>query len=429
MQYVDRMHGYFREDVEKRSRETTTELQETRFLEILRYTYENCPGMREKLQNRPQRIDDIRGLNDLRKLPVLAKGELIELQRNAPPFGGLLGVPEEKLSWIFISPGPIYDPAAASNEDRESTLTTALFSCGFRKGDKVLNTWSYHMVPAGMYCDLALRNLGCIVIPSGTGNTESQVQILKNLKVTGFVGTTGYLINIIEKAEQMGIDPKKNFNLEVALVGGEPGGGPIRRVLEEKYGIITGDFYGTADVGVIAYECREKRGMHLTDNAIVEILDADSREVLPPGEVGEIVVTTFNKTYPLIRFGTGDLSVLNLEYCPCGRTSPMIPKILGRVGEAVRVRGMLIYAKQCEQVIKLFPEILAFNITVTRPKYRDLLKLEAELKGHSIQREILITALAQKFQEICRITPDEIVLLHSGELRDRKGIITDERTY
>jgi len=429
MKELNRIQGFFDEAFETRPREERLKFHDHQLVEIVKHAYAKCQAFRERLSAANLTPNDIKGTFDLARIPIFHKDELIELQERNPPFGALLGVPEDEVSWIFMSPGPIFDFVVATDENRERAMARAFYSCGFRKSDKVLNTWSYHMVPMGMWNDLALRYLGCTVIPTGTGNTELQVQILKRLKATGFVGTTGFLMSVLRKAEEMKLDPRKDLNLQVAMVGGEAAGGPMRRLFEEEYRIISGDYYGTADVGLIAYECREKSGMHLNENIIVEIVDPETGESLLPGKAGEVVVTSFNRAYPLIRFGTGDLSMTGIEYCPCGRTSVRLIRILGRIGDAVRIRGMFVHLRQSEQVMAAFPEISAFQIVVSRPEYQDHLKLRIQLKEGSVGSDILKRSLSERFRELCRVSPDEIIFLSPGELLDKKKIIVDERTY
>jgi phenylacetate-CoA ligase len=247
--------------------------------------------------------------------------------------------------------------------------------------------------------------------------------------VEGFLGTAGFLMNILKKAEEMGLDPRRDLNLKVAIAGGEVGGGPMRKLFEEKYNMITGDFYGTADVGMIAYECKEKSGMHFIENLVAEIVDPKTGKTLAPGEVGEVVITNFNKGYPMIRFGTGDLSKVDEEYCGCGRTSVRLTRILGRVGEAVRVRGMFIHLKQSQQVVGFFPELGDFQIVVSRVEYRDHLTLRIELKEEISNREMLRRSLSEKFKDVCRLSPDEIIFLEPGGLANEKKVLVDQREY
>jgi phenylacetate-CoA ligase len=429
MDKLDRIHGFFNEVSETRSRKERLRSHNLQTIEIIAHAYEKCLATRDRFKKFNLTPYEIKGVTDLIKIPILRKDELVSLQGIKPPFGGLLGVSEEELSWIFMSPGPIYDPVTEADETRERSLAAAFYSCGFRKGDKVLNTWSYHMVPAGIYSDLALRYMGCTVIPAGIGNTELQVQISRHLKIEGFLGTAGFLMNILKKAEEMGLDPKKDLSFKVAIAGGEAGGGPMRRFFEEKYNMITGDFYGTSDVGVIAYECREKSGMHLIENIVVEIVDPETGKNLPPGEVGEVIVTNFNKVYPMIRFGTGDLSKIDDEYCACGRTSIRLTKILGRVGEAVRVRGMFVHLKQTQQVLDSFPELGSFQFIVSRVEYRDHLTLRVEMKEEMPDIGIVKKSLSEKFKDVCRLSPDEIIFLEPGKLANEKKVIIDQREY
>jgi phenylacetate-CoA ligase len=300
---------------------------------------------------------------------------------------------------------------------------------GFRKGDIVLNTWAYHLVPAGLGIDEGLRSVGATVIPAGTGNTELQVRIMHDLKVTGFCGTTGFLMNIIKKAEELGYDFKKDFSLRLANAGGEMGGGPMREIFEKEYGITTRDAYGTADLGLIAYECSEKTGMHLVGDAIVEIVDPKTGKQLGPNEVGEVVVTPFDEVYPLIRFSTGDLSAYADEPCPCGRTSPRLLKIMGRVGDAVRVRGMFVHPKQTDEVISRFPEISRYQVVVTRPEFRDEMVFKIELADENIDKEKLQSALDTSIRDVCKVRADRIEFVAKGTIPEERKAIVDERVY
>jgi phenylacetate-CoA ligase len=305
----------------------------------------------------------------------------------------------------------------------------AFYNGGIHGGDIVLNTWSYHMVPAGCCMDEALRAIGAVVIPSGVGNTELQVEIMRDLKVTAFCGTTGFLMAIIKKAEEMGYSFKEDFCLEVAVAGGEMGGGPIRDLCENKYGLITSDFYGTVDVGVLAYECRERSGMHFTTDAFVEIVDSKTGNRLGPGEIGEVAATSFNEVYPLIRFGTGDLSYYENQPCLCGRTTPKLGKIVGRVGDAVRIRGMFVHKNQLDLAFQGFPEVSKYQIVVDRQEYRDTLAVRLELKKENIDKVNFKEKLGKKIQEICILKPDEIEIFKEGSLPEGYRVLQDNRKY
>jgi phenylacetate-CoA ligase len=320
----------------------------------------------------------------------------------------------------------------------------------FGKGQIVMNTWSYHITPAGLGVDQLLRSMGFTVVPMGTGNTELQVKVMHDLKVQGFCGTPSFLKTVIDKAEEMGYDFKKDFNLRFAVVGGEMGGESLRKLFQQKYGIfcLGGDTYATADVGTVATGCDKQSGMHITADAIVEIVDPATGEQLGPGEIGEIVVTPFDEVYPLIRFGTGDLSMYVDEPCECGRTTPRLPKIMGRSGEAVRVRGMFVHPKQTDEVISKFPEITRYQLVVTRPGDRDEMvllvelsdarvepmrlgtsKAEMSLPVDSIDKEKLKSALDKQFRDVCKVRFDRVEFVGKGTIPKGAKPIVDKRKY
>ncbi len=399
---------------------------EERMREIIAYAYERAPAVKERFDKAGVKPGDIRSFKDLEKIPVLRKDDLIALQKLNPPFGGYLAVPMDSLERIYQSPGPIYDP-----QRKRGLGMGAGMSSDFGKGQIVMNTWSYHITPAGLGVDQTLRNLGFTVVPTGTGNTELQVQIMHDLKVHGFVGTPSFLKIIIDKAEEMGYDFKKDFNLKWAMVGGEMGGEPLRKLFQEKYGIFCmgGDSYATADIGTIATGCEKQAGMHVTCDAVVEIVDPATGKQLSPGEVGEVVVTPFDEVYPLIRFGTGDLACFVEEPCGCGRTTPRIPKIMGRSGEAVRVRGMFVHPKQTDEVISRFPEISRYQLVVMRPQHRDEMVLKVELADETVDKEKLKTALDKGFRDVCKVRFDRVEFVAKGTIAEGAKHIADERAY
>jgi len=399
---------------------------EGRMREIVAYAYERAPAVKERFEKAGVKPGDIRTVKDLEKIPMLRKDALVALQKANPPFGGYLAVPMDSLERIYQSPGPIYDP-----QRKRGFGMGAGMGPDFGKGQIVMNTWSYHITPAGLGVDQALRNLGFTVVPTGTGNTELQVQIMHDLKVHGFVGTPSFLKIIIDKAEEMGYDFKKGFNLKWAMVGGEMGGEPLRKLFQEKYGIFCmgGDSYATADIGTIATGCDKQSGMHITTDAIVEIVDPATGKQLGPGEVGEVVVTPFDEVYPLIRFGTGDLSTFVDEPCGCGRTTPRLPKIMGRSGDAVRVRGMFVHPKQTDEAISRFPEISQYQLVVTRPGHRDEMVLKVELADEAVDKEKLKSALDKNFRDICKVRFDRMEFVAKGTIPEGAKRIVDERVY
>lgn len=413
-------------ELERMAPEERQRYIEEKMREIIAYAYERAPAVKERLDKAGVKPEDIRTVKDLERIPLLRKDDLIALQKANPPFGGYLAVPMDSLERIYQSPGPIYDP-----QRKRGFGIGAGLGPDFGKGQIVMNTWSYHITPAGLGVDQALRNLGFTVVPTGTGNTELQVQIMHDLKVHGFVGTPSFLKTIIDKAEEMGYDFKRDFNLKWAMVGGEMGGEPLRKLFQEKYGIfcLGGDSYATADVGTIATGCEKQAGMHITTDAVVEIVDPATGKQLGPGEVGEVVVTPFDEVYPLIRFGTGDLACLIDEPCGCGRTTPRIPKIMGRSGEAVRVRGMFVHPKQTDEVISRFPEISRYQLVVVRPQHRDEMILKVELADESVDKEKLKATLDKSFRDVCKVRFDRVEFVAKGTIAEGAKRIVDERTY
>jgi phenylacetate-CoA ligase len=417
------------EAMEKMSRGERQKVLDEQLKWLVAYAYEKAPATKERFDKAGIVPSRVSGIKDLENLPLLRKDTLVDLYKANPPLGGLVTVPITELERVYVSPGPIYDPHHSSETFWQRHVYVGK-SVGFRQGDIVVNSWMYNLVPAGLMIDETLRRAGVTVIPMGVGNTELQVQVMHQLKVTGFIGTTSFFMNVINKAEEMGFDIRKDFNLRLAIVGGEMGGGPIRKMVEEKYGIATGDMYATADVGLVAFECSAKNGMHIAEGVILEMISYETGKQVEPGEVGEIVVTPIDETYPLIRFGTGDLAGLIDEPCPCGRTSFRITRLLGRVGDAVRTRGMFIHPRQLEPAMAKFPQVTQYQAVVTRPGHRDELTLKLELKTEEgIDKEKLSNDLNQMVSQALRIKVDRVEFVAKGVIPEWHKLIVDERVY
>ena len=417
------------EILEKMSRGERQKVLDEQLRWLVAYAYEKAPATKERFDAAGIVPSKVSGIRDLDNLPLLRKDSLIDLYKANPPLGGLVTVPITELERVYVSPGPIYDPHHSSETfwQRHVHLVKAV---GFRKGDIVVNSWMYNIVPAGLLIDETLRRAGVTVIPMGVGNTELQVQVMHQLKATGFIGTTSFFMNVINKAEEIGLDIRKDFNLRLAVIGGEMGGGPIRKMVEEKYGIATGDIYATADVGLIAFECSAKNGMHIAEGVILEMISYETERQVEPGEVGEIVITPIDETYPLIRFGTGDLAGFIDEPCPCGRTSYRITRLLGRVGDAVRTRGMFIHPRQLEPAMAKFSQVAQYQAVVTRPGHRDDLTLKVELKTEEgIDKEKLSGELSQVISEALRIKVDRVEFVAKDVIPEWHKLIVDERVY
>lgn len=406
--------------VDDRERYINEKLQE-----IVQYAYDNAPAVRRKMDHSGVTPGDISTAKDLPKIPVTRKDDFSELQKLEPPFGGFLAVPETKD--IFISPGPIYEPEIPDNQYHAAAK--ALYAAGFRRGDKVVVTVSFHMVPAGRHFAGAMEKLGITMIPTGVGNTELQIQIIRDLKVTGYAGTPSFLITLIKKAEELGYDFRKDFQIRHALLGAEMLPESLRRTFEQEYGIRAQQIYSTAELLLLGYECGEKSGWHIAEEVFIEIVDYETGVPLSSGEVGEIVVTPFNHIFPLIRYATGDLSSINTEPCPCGRTSPRLAGLLGRAGEAVKARGMFIHPGQVRQVMREFGQSTNFQVKVRRRQQRDEIIMVLELKDEALDKEKITNDVAKTFQDICRLKLDKVEFVTKGTLPEVRKVIIDERTW
>ncbi len=426
MKKDERRRGYHDEQLETLPWEEKKRLMENQLQRAVLIAFEEAPAMREKFKAAGVGPTDIRSLEDLQSLAITPKAQMRQLQQASPPFGGFLGVDLDKLRRIYTSPGAIFDPEG--HQADYWRLQGVFFNTGFRPGDRILNTFSYHLTPGGLMCDEALSGIGCTVVPGGIGNTETQVQLMAELKLTGYVGVPSFLQAIIELAEQEGKDFRRDFHLEIAVTAGEMLTAASRNRLEEDYGILVRQFLATADVGAIAYECGEKNGMHFADYRIIEVVDPETGKQLGPGQVGEVVVTLLeNPVYPLIRFGTGDLSYYEEEPCPCGRTSPRLMKLVGRVDQVTKVRGMFIHPSQVEEVLAAFPEIQTAQAVVEREQDRDKLTFRAVLAATSSQ-EAMASSLQEKIRNVLKLRAD-LVFVGENDIKEPEKRILDLRKW
>ncbi|MDP2931874.1 MAG: AMP-binding protein [Chloroflexota bacterium] len=389
--------------------------------------YRQAPAVKKIFDKAGVSPTQVKTVKDLERLPVTRKTDLIELQKKKPPYGGFLTIPPEDVERVFMSPGPIYEIQHSGIK----WFAKSFWAAGFRKGDVVVNTFTYHMSPAGVLFHEALRDCGATVVVMGTGNTEIQIQTMRDLKVTGFVGTPTFLMTVIKRAEEMGHKFRQDFAVKRAWFTGEMLPASLRKTFEEEYGIDTRQAYAVTEPGgAIAYECRQKSGMHLMDEYVVEIVDPETGKQLGPGEIGEIVVTPIhNKAWGLIRFGTGDMSAYTTEVCPCGRTANRLTGIVGRAGDAIKVRGMFVVARQAEQAILSFDQVARFQIVVGRREHRDEMTLRLELKPEAGEPDKLAEDLNRKFHDVCRIKIDRFDFVDEGTLPAECKKIVDERTW
>jgi len=344
---------------------------------IIATAKERAPAYRERLAAvRPEDIADRRALA---RLPLTRKSELIELQRKNPPFGGLAALSPGAAARVFASPGPIYE--LEPRRPDFFRMARALYAAGFRSGDLVYNTFSYHLTPAGAMVESAAAALGCPVVPAGTGQTELQLRTIADLKPSAYVGTPSFLKILLDRAAEQG---GGIGSINKAMVGAEAFPSALRREFK-SHGIAALQCYGTADLGLIAYESVAPDGsvcdgMLLDEGVIVELVHPGTGEPVPPGEVGEVVVTTLTPEYPLIRFATGDLSALLGGPSPCGRTNQRIRGWLGRADQSVKVRGMFVHPPQVAEIVRRHPSIVRARLVIDRVDGADRMTLCVETR-------------------------------------------------
>lgn len=363
----------------------------------------------------------------LATLPVVRKSELLELQKASRPFGGFAAAgwhahPNRALR-VFASPGPLYEPETARPDYWR--LGRALVAAGFRAGDLVHNTFSYHFTPAGSMVEAAAAAVGCTVFPAGIGQTEMQVQAIAELRPDGYVGTPSFLKIILEKADESGSDVS---SLVKALVSGEAFPPAFRDALQAR-GIAGYQVYATADLGCIAYESPARSGLIVDEGVLVEIVRPGTGEVLAPGEVGEVVVTTFNPDYPLLRFGTGDLSAMIPESLgsssPCGRTNVRLKGWLGRADQTTKVKGMFVHPSQVAEIVRRHPSVARARLVVDNPDGNDRMTLHCEAVDPSSG---LADAIAASIREVTKLRGD-VALVAVQSLANDGKVIDDIRKY
>lgn len=366
----------------------------------------------------------------LQRLPVTSKDELREKQRTRPPFGGWVREDLRDVARVFVSPGPIYNVEGRRVDDWGAQ--EALQAAGFAAGDLVLNTFTYHLSPASFIVEGGLRALGATVIPAGTGSKADLVRLLLHLPVTAFAGVPSYLKALLDEAAAGDGNGRSRLSLRKAWFTAEGLPGALRQHFQDVWGIEAFQGYGTAELGIVAYECRERDGLHLGSQVVVELLDPQTRQPVPDGEVGEVVVTSLRPAYPLVRLATGDLSRLITQPCSCGRRSPRLAGVLGRVGSGVKVRGMFVYPHQVEELARYVAGAARVVATVERVDFRDSLMLEVEAQPAGAVASApgslpeFERAVSQIARERLRVRPDAIRVVPPGSLEGRPAL-TDRR--
>ena len=362
---------------------------------------------------------DARAVSDraaLAQLPLTRKSDLVELQRRHPPFGGLAAVAVDALRRIYQSPGPINDPEGFG--DDYWRFARGMYAAGIRPGDVVHNSFAYHLTPAGAMVESGAHAIGCAVIPAGVGNTEIQARIIAELRPTAYGGTPSFLKIVLEKAAELGLDAS---SLTKGLVGGEALPPTLRREIG-NLGVAVYQGYGTADIGAIAYESPALEGMIVDEGVLLEIVEPGGRAPVGEGEVGEVVVTTLNPDYPLIRFATGDLSAVLPGPSPCGRTNMRIRGWLGRADQSAKVRGMFVHPNQVMAVAARHEEIARVRLVIADADGRDGMTLHCEAAGD----DALAARIAETLQSVCKLR-GEVAFADPGSLPDDGRLIEDRR--
>lgn len=359
----------------------------------------------------------------LARLPVTRKSELLALQqagRAEDAFGGFSAVARgPAMPRVFASPGPIYEPQGAHGDHWR--VGRALFAAGFRSGELVHNSFSYHMTPAGAMMESGAQALGCSVFPGGTGQTEQQLEAMADLRPDGYAGTPSFLKILLEKAAEKGL---RLPSLTKALVSGEAFPPSLRTHLA-GLGVQGLQCYATADLGLIAYETQAREGLVVDEGVLVEIVRPGTGDPVPDGEVGEVVVTTFNADYPLVRFGTGDLSAVMAGPCPTGRTNQRIKGWMGRADQTTKIRGMFVHPGQVADIARRFPEIGRARLVVEGATGDDRMTLKVECGDAP---EGLQERVAAAIRDVTKLRGD-VLLQPPGSLPNDGKVIEDARNY
>jgi phenylacetate-CoA ligase len=364
---------------------------------------------------------DLAGLTSraaLAKVPLLRKSDMAALQKPDPPFGGFAATPLG-VARIYGSPGPVFEAQSADDPDY-GLFARALFAAGFRAGDLVYNTFSYHFTPAGLMTDAGARLLGCSVFPAGGGQTEQQVAAIAHLKPAGYTGTPSFLKILLEKAAELGADVS---SLKKALVGAEALPASLRAYFKER-GIAVLQCYAVGDVGTIAYESEAQEGLTVSEGILVEVVRPGTGDPVPEGEVGEIVASVaVSSVYPLLRFATGDLSAVLPGASPCGRTNMRLKGWMGRADQSAKVRGMFVHAKMVGEIVRRHPEIAKARLVITRASDLDemTLRCETDSGDAALQHRI-----ADTVRDVCGVR-GEVELVPKGSLPNDGKVVEDMR--
>jgi phenylacetate-CoA ligase len=407
-------------DIEYLPNEDAIEFKTTRIRELMTGEWQKAPGFVTRLAEAGVTPEELKTADDIRKFPILRKSEMTDIQSADPPFGSLITVSPGQLRRIYSSPGPIYVPDGRLQSYYR--WERAFAACGITGGDIVLNCFNYHLTPAGAMFEEAAGNMGCAVIPAGIGNTEIQVKEAAHFKANVYVGLPSYLTVLIEKAAAVGA----TMVLEKAFVIAEKLPESLRTGFQDNHGIKVRQGYGTAEVGAIAYECDEGNGLHFDPSVLLEILDPETGEPVEPGDTGEVVVTVINPINTLLRFATGDLSSAVYDECPCGRKSPRLTGILGRVDQVIKVRGLFVHPGQLAEVMSEFTEVDRFRAVITRERAMDDLTVEVE-SSQSLPANTL-QGFAKRLKDILKLSLT-VTQVDAGTIPEDTEVLDDRRKW
>jgi phenylacetate-coenzyme A ligase PaaK-like adenylate-forming protein len=407
------MPGHY-DALETRNPATREREQLARLTDIIAHAM-SAPGWAKHLQGVGKKAITSRA--SLAGLPVLRKSDISALQKAHPPFGGLNVIAPEKVRRLLMSPGPIFEPEGEAADWWGAAR--ALYAAGFRVGDVVHNSFAYHLTPGGFILESGAHALGCAVIPGGVGNTEQQLEAIAHYRPAGYVGTPDFLKILLDTA---GKTDKDASSIKRGLVSGAALPASLREELGHR-GVAVLQCYATAELGVIAYESEAREGMIVNESVIVEIVRPGTGDPVPDGEVGEVVVTSFNPDYPMIRLATGDLSALMPGVSPCGRTNVRIKGWIGRADQTAKVKGMFVHPKQVAEIGARHPELKRLRLVIDRAAEQDSMTLLAEYAPADAALE---TAIAVTLQSITKLK-GSVKLVAPGTLPNDGKVIADER--
>ena len=422
---------YWNRQTETLPRHQQREHQWRLLLRQLQYAYNSSPFYQRRFDAAGANPYHFRSLTDyFERIPFLKKEEIIEDQAEYPPHGSLLAVHPDKIVRLYVSPGHIVWSFTAEGYRRYcEAFAKGSYLCGVRPSDVVDVTPNYAWVPAGTFMDEGYRMLGAAVLPGSVGMSDFHVEVMKLAKVTVIHAFTTFLAQLGEVVKQKGYDPQRDLAVRLGIIGGEIRSEAARQALGEPFGgMAIREQYGTAEVGIIANECAYGGGMHLSDDHLVEIIDPHTGQHVAEGASGELVVSdVWRQAMPIIRYRTGDLSEgLNLAPCPCGRTAPRMKRIIGRVSDIPRIKGMFVVPRNIQDVVDRYPELGRFQIVVDRPGWQDELTIKIALQRPAADQEALSQRLMADIREAIRLTA-RIHLVEATQLPEGAPLVVDQR--